>query len=235
MESQRKPVNYYEIESNIQLAVNNGRIIRLVSYAMSRDVEKKMHSVISGILSKYAREDLQGLVYTCLKELAINGTKANLKRIYFEEHGYDLQDEAEYEAGVREYRKIFSEADALIYGKKAFEKGLFVRISFIHDETGLRFEVMNNTAMTVQEERRLRDKLSKIMKYDNMIEFYSENADSTEGAGMGLALITTMLRSQNIDPNSFRILQRDGMTVARLEIPFSQEYVPVRATPQQIS
>lgn len=211
----KKAANYFEIEKNIQLAVNNGRIIRLISYAMSSDIEKKLHTVIHGILSRYQREDLQSLVYTCLKELAINGTKANLKRIFFDENGYDLHDDQQYEAGMKEYKKVITESAASYYGKVAFEQGLYVRISFVHDCSGLKVEVINNTEMTPQEERRLRSKLSQIMQYETMMDFYMENADNVEGAGMGLALITTMLRGEKIDPATFRIIKRDDKTVAR--------------------
>ena len=61
-----------------------------VSYAMSSDVENTLDKIISRILNKYKRPDLKSLVYTCTKELAINGTKANLKRIFFTEKGLDI-------------------------------------------------------------------------------------------------------------------------------------------------
>ena len=76
-----RPLNYYDVEKNLQLAVNDGKIIHLVSYSMSNDIEKKLDKTIESILEKYGKIEMKGLVYTSVKELAINGTKANLKRI----------------------------------------------------------------------------------------------------------------------------------------------------------
>lgn len=223
-----KPLNYYDVEKNLQLAVNDGKIIHLVSYSMSNDIEKKLDKTIENILEKYNKTEMQGLIYTSVKELAINGTKANLKRIFFEEKGYDLDNPEDYDKGMVEYKEHMIEEKAIEYGKIAKQKGLFVRISFFHDPTGMRVEVINNTAITPQEERRLREKLAKIMKYEDLMEFYMENADNTEGAGMGLALITTMLKGEAIDPNLFRIITTKEQTTARIEIPFTADYISLR-------
>lgn len=228
VEAKEKPKSYYDIEKNIQIAINSGQIVRLISYSMSDDVEKKMDAIIQSILAKYNKEDLKSLVYTCIKELAINGTKANLKRLFFEEKGLDIHNEEDYEKGMKLYKEVMTEENAMKYGRIAREKGLFVKISFFHEPDGLRIEVINNTKMTPQEERRLRDKLAKTMKYNDLMDFYMDNADNTEGAGMGMALIITLLKGSNIDPNLFRIISKDNETVARIEIPFNSNYVSYR-------
>ena len=51
-----------------------------------------------------------------------------------------------------------------------------------------------------------------------------DNADNTEGAGLGLALIIIMMKGEGIDPNLFRIAITDEYTSARLEIPFTNEF-----------
>ena len=225
---EKKMINYYDIERNLQVAINNGKVIRLISYSMSTDVEKKLDKVIHSILEKYDKVDLKSLIYTSVKELAINGTKANLKRVFFEEQGLEIANEDDYEKGMVLYKDQMTEEKAMEFGKKARESGLFVRISFFHDDTGLRIEVINNTSITPQEEKRLREKLSKIMQYDNLMEFYMDNQDNTEGAGMGLALVTTMLKGEQVDPNLFRIMTNEEKTIARVEIPFSEEFNSMR-------
>jgi hypothetical protein len=126
------------------------------------------------------------------------------------------------------YKDYMTEEMAVKYGKKAKKKGLFVRISFFHTPQGLRIEVINNTNITPQEEQRLREKLGKIMQYDSLVDFYMNNPDNTEGAGMGLALVTTLMKGENIDPNLFRIMTCPEETVARIEIPFSSDFVSIR-------
>lgn len=226
---EKSPRNYFDIEKNLEVAINSGHIIKLISYSMSDDVEKKLDSIIDSILIKYGKEDLKSMIYTCVKELAINGTKANLKRLFFEEKGLNILEEKDYEKGVQLYKSVMDEKNAMQYGLVAKDHGLFVRISFYHDEDGLRIEVMNNTLMTMQEERRLREKLAKTMTYNDLIEFYMENADNTEGAGMGMALIITLIKSSGIDPNLFRIITSGAETIARIEIPFKENYVSFRS------
>ena len=231
----KKLPDYFDIEKNIYLAIDNGKVIKVISYSMSDDIEKKMDYIIESILKKYNKEAFKSLIYTAVKELAINGTKANLKRIFFEEKGLDLFNPEDYEKGMAEYKNYMNERMALKYGQLAKKKGLYVRISFYHEPNGIRIEVVNNTPITPQEEKRLREKMAKIMKYETLMDFYMENQDNTEGAGMGLALVTTMLRSENIDPNLFRIMTKEDRTIARIEIPFNDKFVTQRSKDKPLS
>ncbi|HCL55532.1 MAG TPA: histidine kinase [Spirochaetia bacterium] len=228
MESKKKLLNYFDVEKNIQIAINSGQTIRVISYSMSDDIEKKIDAIIENILVKYGQPDHKSFIYTVIKELAINGTKANLKRIFFEEKGLNIHDEKDYEAGMQQYKEVMTEEMAVIYGQKAREKGLYVKISFFHEPDGLRIEIINSTKMTPQEEKRLRDKLAKTMTYNDLMEFYMDNADNTEGAGMGMALIITLMKSSEIDPNLFRIMSQEESTIARIEIPFNKNYISFR-------
>ena len=224
MEIISKGINYFNVEKNLQIAINDGKVIRVISYAMSSDVENTLDKIVSSILIKYNKLDLKGLIYTCTKELAINGTKANHKRIFFEEQSLDIHDAKDYIKGTSLFRRVIREENTIKYGKKAKESGLYVRISFTFNRDVIRIEVQNNTGMTHQEEKRLREKLAKTMQYDDLMQYYIENADDTEGAGMGIALIIIMLKGANIDPNLFRLSIKENMTIAKIEIPLSTNF-----------
>jgi len=56
-----------------------------------------------------------------------------------------------------------------------------------------------------------------------------DNMDNTEGAGLGIALIMILLKNEGIDPNLFRIITHPDRTIARVEIPFSENYVSIRS------
>lgn len=219
-----KRLNYFDVEKNLQLAIDDGKIIRVISYAMSTDVENTLDKIIERLLAKYNKPELKSLLYTCTKELAINGTKANIKRIFFEENNLDIHKTRDYNKGMGLYKKMMKEEITLQYGKKAKRKGFFVKISFTHTADVLKVEVVNNTAITEQEQDRLRSKLAKTMQYDDLMQYYMENADDTEGSGMGLALIIILLKGEGLDPNLFRIAVRENLTNARIEIPMSKNY-----------
>lgn len=55
-----------------------------------------------------------------------------------------------------------------------------------------------------------------------------DNSDSTEGEGLGLVLSLILLKAENLDPSLFRIGTKNGLTFARIEIPFSNKFVSKR-------
>ncbi|MBN2535221.1 MAG: hypothetical protein JXB88_20235 [Spirochaetales bacterium] len=230
MEIRSKGYDYFDVERNLQIAVDDGKVIRVISYAMSSDVENTLDKIISRILEKYNRQDLKGLVYTCTKELAINGTKANLKRLFFIENDLDITNEEDYIKGMNLYKDVMKEEITLQYGTKAKQQGLFVKISFVYNDDSLKIEVTNNTGITKQEENRLREKLKKTMKYDDLMQYYLDNADDSEGSGMGIALIIILLKGEHIDPNLFRMCINENLTTARIEIPMAGSFISKRHT-----
>lgn len=228
MEILSKGYDYFDVEKNLQIAVDDGKVIRVISYAMSSDVENTLDKIISRILEKYDRLDLKSLVYTCTKELAINGTKANLKRLFFIENDLDITNDQDYIKGMELYKDVMKEEITLQYGTKAKQQGLFVKISFVYNDNSLKIEVTNNTGITKQEESRLREKLKKTMKYDDLMQYYLDNADDTEGSGMGIALIIILLKGEHIDPNLFRMSINENLTIARIEIPMAESFISKR-------
>lgn len=228
MEVVTKGFDFYDIDKNLQIAVDDGKVIRIISYAMSPDVEGTLDKIVEKILGKYKRLDLKSLVYTCTKELAINATKAILKRIFFAENNIDINNVKEYNKGMALYKKIMNENSSIDYGKKAKKKGLYVRISFLYDNDLLKIEVINNTEITTEEETRLRERLAKTMQYNDLMQYYMDNADDTEGEGMGIALIVILLKGENINPNLFRIYSENSQTIARIEIPIKRAAVHKR-------
>jgi len=219
-----------EINENIQVAVKNGRYLTLKTHRMTEMVEKHIQHALESILDKTQKAPLIHTLYTILKELVINGCKANQKRIFFDEVGLNIKDATEYAEGISKYRDTFSEKMSLEYGMKARRKGYFVLIDFHFDGDGLTIEVVNNTPIAPQEEEAMREKLKKAMGYNDIAEFYMDQAmmGESEGAGLGLALVIILLKGEGIDPKLFRIMIREDRTIARLEIPFSEKFVSKR-------
>jgi hypothetical protein len=196
---------------------------------MSSQFEKYVLSVITEILKFVQNEKFIEMIYTITKELAINGVKANQKRVFFEDEGLDIMDEKDYSTGLANYKKKFSEKMAEEYGKRCLARGVFVTIRFHYCRDGLTIEVKNNTPVIKNEEVRMREKMKKAMGYNDIAEFYMDNMDNTEGAGLGIALIMILMKNEGIDPNLFRIITTENFTVARVEIPFNENYVSIRS------
>jgi len=217
-----------EISDHIKLHVENGKILSLKTHRISKPVEEHIKKAVELILDRLTHPTLVPTLYTIIKELAINACKANQKRVFFEERGYSFNNPTEYAQGVKEYRELFSEEMSNDFGVKAKKKGYFCLINFNFNDHGITIEVINNTPIAKQEEKAIRERLEKGMAYDDIAQFYLDNADNTEGAGLGLALILIMLKGEGIDPNFFRIIIGEDSTIARLEIPLSKSFTSVR-------
>lgn len=225
--------SFFELDQNIRLILNQSKELALQSSRINEHTEKYILHTLKLILEKHNRMDLIDMVYTIVKELTINGVKANQKRIFFEERGLDINDDEDYQAGMTAFRREFSEAMNDAYGQKSRDMGIYVKIYLSHGDDGLCIEVENNTPITPVEERRLREKMKKSMSYNDIAEFYMDNMDNTEGAGLGIALIMILLKGAGFDPNLFRISTLADRTVARVEFPFTEKYISKRSLERQ--
>ncbi len=225
----RVAMSFEELTKKIDALVEKEQKISIRTHSLPDEVEKKIDIVIEKILEKYGKQNLKSTIYTSVKELAVNGTKANMKAVFFEENNWDMNNSEDYEIGTNKYKALFSEKWAEEYGKKSAKKGRYVKLTFMYSEDGFCVEVTNNTPISKRDEKRLREKLSKTMKYEDIVQFYMEQSnESDEGAGMGIALIIMLLKGEGIDPNYFRIGITDRITTARIEVPFTSKYVFVR-------
>ena len=217
-----------DYSNEIKDAIANGKKITLVTYHLSEKMEKQIDSVVSLLLSHYNKAELQPTLYSLIKEMVVNGTKANAKHIFLQELNINSAVEKDYDEGMHQMKERLSEKFIIEYGQKAKTAGLDVKITFFHNDDGIRVEVTNNLTIIPADEKRLRLKLKEGMGYDDLVSFYMANADNTEGEGIGLVMNLLLLKAENIDPALFRVATNDGFTTARVEIPLSENFVSVR-------
>ena len=223
-------------QEEINKAIEKEIPIKIRLYALLDSTEANLNYVIEKILQKYQREDLIGPVYTSVKELALNGCKANVKRVLFKELGLNMDDDEEYEKGMEVFKKNLSEEWIFEYAKKAKEEGLHVDVYFDYNPYRLIVEVENNRPIGPKEDRRIREKFKKAMQYDDIAQFFLEAGDQTEGAGMGITLVTMLLKAQGMDPHLFTIRSDfKSKTVAKVEFPLHPEYKTSRERYQNLS
>ncbi|MCE9499526.1 MAG: hypothetical protein K8R21_03345 [Leptospira sp.] len=208
--------------------IGEGKKIALLTSYLSEKMEAKIAFVVSSVLRKYNKGYLQSSLYSMLKELAINATKANAKKIFFHENGIESDNSSRFVECIRKFKENLNEEWIRVYGEKAKAMMFFVCIVIEHDANGLIIKVKNTSEISQSDENRLREKLRKGLDYKNMSEYYIENMDQTEGEGIGLVLNLFLMRGENLDPGLFRIGNVNGCTVARMEIPFTNDFVSIR-------
>ncbi len=209
--------------------IDLGKKVVLITSFLSATMEKKLAFVIFKILCKYKKSDLHASLYSMIKELAINATKANAKKIFFDEHQITDENHPEYNLVSKKFKDSLTEDWIVTYGKKAKENMLLVCIVLEHSPSGLVLKVKNTSSINKKDENRMRDKLRKGLQYEDLTDYYVQNQDQTEGEGIGLVLNLFLLRAENIDPSLFRIGNVNGNAVARIEIPFTNDFKSVRA------
>lgn len=216
-----------EIEALVDECIENQRILTLVTYYLSDYGEGVMHTIASRLLTSFGRADLIDVVYTCLKELVMNAGKANLKRIVFAEAGLNPMSAEEYEKGMVIFKKNLPERRIKSYKPRFRECNLPVTITFYFEpENVLKIKIKNVFTLWPTEEQRIRDKFRYAKNFEDLMAFYLEHGDETEGAGMGMALVGILLDQMGIDRHLFSIYssERYNETIARLEIPLKPEY-----------
>lgn len=208
--------------------VESGRRVQFVTYSLSDQMEHQLDFVIAAILKKNGCVHLQSTVYTCLKEVIINATRANAKVAYFQSKGLDMTNSEQYSRGLKEIKASLSEEWIAEFGQLASDSDLKVTVNFEHGPHGLRAYVWNDVQISPEDEKRIRTKFQEGMGYEDLVTFYMQQGDQTEGEGMGLVMNLLLLKGENIDPALLRIGNVQDQTMARLEIPFDEHFESVR-------
>lgn len=218
-----------EIQKAIEESIKEERPIKVSAYAVIPETEAVLSFITESILKRYDKMDMLGPTYTAAKELALNGAKANIKRVLFQELEIDMEDDESYDEGMLIFKKNLTEEWAYSYAEKCFDQQLKVDIVFDFNSERLIIEVINNRPISKREDTRIRQKFTKAMQYEDIAMFYMEGGDSSEGAGMGIVLVTMMLKAQGFDPHLFTIRSNyHSSTIAKVEFPISDNYLSSR-------
>ncbi len=194
------------------------------THTLPPHVEAQVEDVLGIFLEELDRGLLRDSIAYCLRELMVNGKKANTKRVYFEEKGLDLNDDDDYQKGMTTFKE--ETLDNIDYWTEKQEAaGLYVRISFHIQGRELHIRVGNNTIITRKEQIRIYDRIARSRAFSTMEEAMTSVLDDTEGAGLGIVILVLMLKKLGLDEDTFDIDVENEETVARLVIPMDEAKV----------
>lgn len=208
-------------QNEIITAVRNESDIVFVSYSALEKTEEKIKFALAKILEKHNRIDLFTPIFSCIKELISNATKANAKKILMEEGVIKNPDDSE--EVVRKVRSILNEKSLLEYGIKAKQHKMSTRIYLKVYKKHLFIEVINNIPLNKRDMAKVNDRIKKSSRYDNIAEYFMDNPDpEAEGMGLGLSMVVVLLKNINITHRNF-VLTTDGTTktYAKMLIPLN--------------
>lgn len=217
-----------QFKSDLEKCLKKGKPINFQTYVLGDSGEARLKYIIDKLLEKYERVELTELLYTAAKELVVNCTKAAIKRIIFHEKGISLNDEEAQEQVMAEFKESLTDKKFPHFREAMKKMNLKSNILFSHSNERIIMKVTNNFEMLPKEEKRIREKFLNAKKFDNLFEFYMAHGDNTEGAGMGITLVEILLLQMGFDRHWFTIYTNGKGTVAKIELPLTENYKPRR-------
>ena len=202
--------------SYIKKAVKDRQPIDFFCYTLTPDQKIRFQKILAIFLEECNQMYLYNYLTYCLFELLDNGSKANAKRIFFQEHHLDINNEDDYKNGMKTFKETLLE-NTLHYQEKLKAGELRVHLLLTANDV-ISVTVSNNTKITDSEYARIQDKINKTKIYNSIAEAVSD-IDQTEGSGLGIITVLVMLKKLGLDANNLKFDITENETVATIEIP----------------
>ena len=205
-------------EEKIKKAIQSGLPLTITTYTLPKEIEIYIEQVIESFLRQTNQLKLKDYVVYCVQELVINAKKANTKRVFFEERGLNIENADDYKTGMESFKNETINQIAH-YLQLQKEKGLFIKVLLQMKRNTIYIEIRNNVKATRTEQLRIHDKLARARQYDTMEDALSHVLDDSEGAGLGLVILSLMLKKIGLDDEAFLFKTTDKYTIASISIP----------------
>ena len=202
--------------SYIKKAVKDRQPIDFFCYTLTPDQKIRFQKILAIFLEECNQMYLYNCLTYCLFELLDNGSKANAKRIFFQEHHLDINNEDDYKNGMKTFKETLLE-NTLHYQERLKAGELRVHLLLTANDV-ISVTVSNNTKITDSEYARIQDKINKTKVYNSIAEAVSD-IDQTEGSGLGIITVLVMLKKLGLDANNLKFDTTENETVATIEIP----------------
>lgn len=208
---------------SIELKLNQGEDFSIRSYGPSEEFDEGLAFLLDQICNKYSLKDFSSVLYTIVKDLILNGYKANFKRVFFLENSLDISSIADYELGVRMYKSFILAGKSSSYTSIAKKKDYYVDLHIAHNIDSITVTVSNNHKLAPSEMHKIKNSLLHAQNYNDIMEYYIERGDNSEGEGIGIALCVLLLKGENIPTENFKIFSKAHETIASLSIPIKKK------------
>ncbi len=208
--------------ASIQEKIKNGEPILLIEYGPSKEFDEELVQILDMLTSHYKISDFSSILFTIIKDLILNGFKANFKRLFFQENRLDIRSSADYELGVRMYKSFILSGKSHIYERLARDQNLFVKTKISHNQDEIQVTIVNNSKLVKGEMQKIKNSLLYAQNYNDIMEYYIERGDNSEGEGIGIALCVILLKGESLPIENFKIFSSESETIAEVKIPLKK-------------
>jgi len=204
--------------SKIKTAVTQKRSAQFSCYTLTPDQKERFLNLLSLFLEECGQAQLFNCLSYCLLELLDNASKANAKRIYFRKNNLDIENTADYDHGMKDFKTNLNEhtSDYIDELNKNF---LQVTLN-LSSQDYICLTVSNNTKIAEKEYERILAKIDLASKYNSIADAMTE-VDSTEGCGLGIVSIVLMLNTLGLSKDNLKFNISENQTDASIEIPLN--------------
>jgi len=186
--------------------------------SIDEDTSDLINSIIARVLSEYDKLYLLYSILTIIRELMVNSLKANVKRVFFEMNGLNINDANDYETGISMFREVII-GDFDLLHNIVEETDLYIDFSVKNQSDGIIFEVKNNTTILPAELERIKYRMQVTQTSNSFNEIFDDISDEKEGAGLGLMLILMCLKNMGLPSDTFKLNSVGNETIASVFIP----------------
>lgn len=202
--------------SRIRTAIANKSSVEFSCYTLTPQQKDRFLNILTLFLDECNQPQLFNCLSYCLLELLDNASKANAKRIYFQKNNLNINNSADYENGMKNFKSNLND-HAADYIDELNQSFLQVMLH-LSSEDNISLTVTNNTKITEKEYERILSKIDLTSKYETIADALSD-VDSTEGCGLGIVSIVLMLKTLGLSKENLKFKISDNITEATIEIP----------------
>ena len=211
-------------EEKIRKAIQSGLPLTITTYTLPKEIEVYIEQVTDVFLRQMNQIKLKDYIIYCIQELVVNAKKANTKRVYFTERGLNINNDADYETGMKTFKED-TISNIAHYLQLQKEKGYYIKVILQVKRNTIVVEIRNNVTATKKERLRIQDKMARSRQYGSLEDALAQILDDSEGAGLGLVILVLMLKKLGLDDDAFTMKTTDKCTIASIQIPLDQATV----------
>lgn len=205
------------IEEKIKWALSTGKPIQVKTNRYLTEDREFIDTILDRFFNEAGIKFLMNKVSYCVHELATNAKKANTKRVYFKQKKLDIENMDHYVLGMKEF-KTETIDNIKYYLDEQKKQGYFIVIMLQLTEKSLKISVVNNSEMTQTEKQKVQHKLKIAESSASIGEIYDEIEDYSEGAGLGIVMMSHMLRTIGFGPDVLTIKSEEGLTNSTISL-----------------
>lgn len=218
---------------SVYYSILHGHTLTVTTFAYRPAERSHVDRIFGAYLDFAGMKEMHTNLTYCIHELAANAKKANTKRLYFMERGLDINNPVDYALGMKDFKNdTVADIDRFLHRQK--EAGLYVKLEFRKLDRGVSVMVRNNAELAPAELQRIQDKLSIAKGHQCLADAFPRSEDGVEGAGLGIVMMTFMLRNLGFGPEAFQIQSGEGETRASLTL-LDQTDSTLNGKPQMVS